>query len=394
MKRLTFLLPFLLAALLAACARPEPVPTGKTYTETDLAAVMNGLGDDWGSFDDPAVFGAVAAALQVPLNLEGCPVVEDIFRFITFKSGLDPQGLATSADYTPADYTPAGYTLARGTYTYDPATGTCTYAADTDNLVLRYPYQTENGSATAELKVDWGDTLDVADRGGDLYEVPTDMTATFTADGVEVASLNGAFSWYNTPDCGSADGILEPTRVSLSGAVGSVTFSDVGYSLGDTSLQVQGALKAGTELSADLTLNVSGTLTRDACFTDSFEVDSGSLSFGAASTMTDDSHSFRVDTNFSEVVFADFNLSVNDFMAGSFQGVASARLSDGTVTVDGDDAATFAGVLDDENANGTPGENVTIDFSGGDSTTLEAYLLGYGFDLMPTAMVTKALTPR
>ncbi len=373
MRRLTFALTFFLtAALLAACGQPEPVPTAKTYTETELAAAMTDLGDDWETFNDPDFVTAALAALQAPFNQDGCPVVEAVFRLITFK-GTAPQSLTTLA----------GTTLARGTYTYDASSGACTYAADTDQLVLRYPYQTQNGDvAAAELGADWGATLNVADRDGEVYEVPTDMTASLTADGQEVAAISAAFGWYNAPNCGTADGILEPTGVSVSGASGSVSFSNVGYSLSDTTLNVQGALKAGPDLSADFSLNVDGTLTRDACFIDSFEVDTGTLSFGAASTMSDDGHSFRITTGLSEVVFADFDLSIDEFMAGTFQGVVSVRLTDGTVTVDDDLAATFDGVLDDENANGVPGENVTIQFSGGGSTTLEAYLLGY--DFMPT----------
>lgn len=378
MRRLTFFSLFLLtAALLAACAQPEPVPTAKTYTETELAAVMTGMGDDWENYPatDPDLIAALTAASQAPLNREGCPAVEDIFTFIPVEATAPfPQGLTTLA----------GTNLARGTYTYDPATGTCSRSADTDDLVLRYPYQDyqDNTTAAAELNVDWGDTLDVAGRDGELVEVPTAMTASLSADGREVATLSADTSWYNAPNCGSADGILEPTSVSLSGNVGSLGFKNIGYSLSDTELTVQGAVTAGSELSADLTLTLNGTLTRAPCFVENFKADSGALDFGLASSLGDEDHSFRIATNFSDIVLAD------DFMDGGFmddamdftvdlRGFVSVRLSDGTVTVDGDTAATFEGVLDDENANGTPGENVTIQFSGGGSTTLEAYLMGH-----------------
>ena len=358
MRRLTFLLPFLFAALLAACARPEPVPTAKTYTETELAAVMNGLGDDWGSFDDPAAADAVSAALQVPFNRDGCPVVEDIFTFITFEGmALAPQGLTTLA----------GSTLARGTYTYDPSSDTCTQTADSDNLVLRYPYQTQDGDgAAAELTIDWGDTLEVASRNGDLYEVPTDMTASLAANGEEVASVSAgarvvqrAGLRHRRRHFGA-----HPRESERFGRLGE--FRQRRLTASTTTLWLYKVKSPpGPALSADFSLNVTGTLTRAPCFVDTFAVDTGSLSVGAASSMTEDSHSFRVDTNLSEAVFADFDVMFEGFMADALQGVASVRLSGGSVKVDNDLAATFAGVLDDENANGTPGENVTIEFSGG-----------------------------
>ena len=391
MRRLTLLTLFLATvALLAACAQPEPVPTTKTYTETELADFMTGMSDDWESYTDPDLVTAVVAASQAPLNREGCPAVEAIFTFIPVRPGVAPQGLTTLA----------GTVLARGTYTYDAATDTCTRTAgaDGDTLVLRYPYQNDKGTAEAELNIDWGDdTLDVAGRDGELVEVPTAMTATLTADDREVATLNAATDWYNTADCGSADGILEPTRVSLSGNLGSLGFDNVGYSLSDTNLTIQGAVTAGSDLSADLTVSLNGTLTRGPCFAEDFETDSGSLSFGAASSVDGD-HSFRLSTGFSDIVLADDFLA-DGFMGGGMddftvdlRGFVSVRLFDGLVQVDGDTAATFDGVLDDENANGTPGENVTIEFSGGGSTTLEAYLRGYGFDLMPA--LPKLVTSR
>ncbi|CAN5900392.1 hypothetical protein BH24DEI2_BH24DEI2_06920 [soil metagenome] len=388
MRRLTFLILFLTtAALLAACAQPEPVPTAKTYTETELADFMTGMSGDWENYTDPDLIAALTAAANVPLNREGCPAVTDIFTFIPVTvaaAQAAPQGLTTLA----------GTLLARGTYTYDPATDSCTRTADTDRLVLRYPYQNENGTAAAELDIDWGDTLDVAGRDGELVEVPTATTAALTADGRQVATLNVAASWYNAPECGSADGILEPTSVSLSGNIGSLGFKNLGYSLSDTELAVQGAVTAGSDLSADLAVSLNGTLTRGPCFVETFAADSGSLSLGAASSVGDEDYSFRIATNFSEIVLAD------DFMDGGFmddamnftvdlRGVVSVRLSDGLVEVDGDTAATFEGLLHDENANGTPGENVAIQFSGGGSTTLEAYLLGY--DFMPALPSLSAL---
>ena len=317
--------------------------------------MMNGFNTVVIEIDDPALGEAVLAAAQAPVNASGCPEVGELFALISFSSttsqSLNAQSLTTLA---------GGTVLARGTYVYDPAADACTVTDDTDNLVLNYPYQSADGSiANAKLTVDWGsDTLDVADPAGDLVEVPTDMTVKLASNGDAVADLSAELDWYNASECGTDDGIFEPTQVSLSGSVGSLGVDNVGYSLSDDSLNIQGAVTVA-DLSAELALDVAGNLSRTDCFADTFEVDTGTLSFGLDSE--DDSLSVNVDL--SEAVLADNGTTLT-----------SVTLEGGTLQINGSEAATFSGVLDDSNANGVPGENVTITFSDGDTTDLESFL--------------------
>ena len=354
MKRLPlYLLSLSLVALLAACGSSDP--DAQAYSQADVAEMMNGFSTVVIEIDDPALGEALLATAQAPVNAPGCPEVGELFALISFSSttsqGLSAQSLTTLA---------GGTVLARGTYQYDPAADACTVTDDTDDLILKYPYQSATGeTADAELNVGWGEgTLDVSDPAGDLVEVPTDMTVKLSSNGDTVADLSAELDWYNATECGTDDGIFEPTRVSLSGSVGSLGVNNVGYSLSDDSLNVQGMVTVA-ELSAELDLGVTGSLSRTDCFADTFEVDTGTLSFGLDSG--DDS--LRLNVDLSEAVLADNGATLT-----------SVKFSDGTIQINGSEAATFLGVLDDSNGNGVPGENVEITFSDGDTTDLESFL--------------------
>lgn len=378
MKRWSlFTLLFILAALLAACGSLPPAE--RTYTESEVVDALNGLIDDVQSVTDLELTEALIATAQLPVNRPNCPTLDDIFELITFTSAA-PNSQALTAL--------AGTMLARGSYVYDSAADMCSSAADTDNLVLRYPYQTAGGAvAEAELVVDWdvdSSTITVADPAGDLAEVPTDMNVMLTVNGESVADVEVALSWYNAPECGTRDGILEPTSVSISGDIGSLSFDDLGYRLSEGSLNVQGGVQAAAGISTDFELSVNGELTRDSCFIDTFKVDTGKLSIGVDSTVTEDSHNFQLDVGLSDVIFTDFSdVGFGEVMLGDFQGIASVQLSDGALQIDDVAAASFSGVLDDSNDNGVSGENVTIEFSAGGSTTLEDFLTDNDFGVMP-----------
>ena len=244
-----FILASGLAALLAACT-PREVSPPRTYTEEEVVEALSGLISDINSVTDPVLAEAVIASGQAPVNRPGCPNLENVFELITFSSSVDPEALTTLANMGSG----VGTVLTRGSYLYDPAADACTSAADTDKLVLRYPYQSPSGSvAEAKIVIDWGtSTLDVTDPSGDLHEVPTDMNVMVKLNGQNVADVDVSSSWYNTAGCGSDDGILEPTGVSVSGTIGSLSLTDVGYSVDEDGLNVQGMVDAAAGISTNL----------------------------------------------------------------------------------------------------------------------------------------------
>ena len=379
MKRLSVCL-VLATLLLSACGGIEPpTPEPETFTEEEVVEALNGLIKDVRSVTDVELGEALAATAHLPLDGTDCPQVENIFTLITFTSTAE-LGTASTAVTTLS-----GTVLARGTYRYDPMTDTCTVTPDTDNLVLHYPYETLSGTpAEAELTVDWdvsSDTLDVADPNGALVEVPTSMNAKLVADGERVADLDVELGWYNTAECGTEDGILEPTRVSASGALGSLRLTDVGYSLSEDALNVQGEIGAEAGLGVSFSLSADGELTRDSCFSSGFEVETASLELEVDSSITEEIDSFRLEMDLSEFEFAEFPEGTDDIMIGTFQGIAAVTV-DGSLAINGDAAASFSGVLDDSNDNGVSGENVTITFSAGGTTTLEAFLVENNFGVM------------
>ncbi|ALJ90170.1 hypothetical protein TO73_0307 [Thermus aquaticus Y51MC23] len=56
------------------------------------------------------------------------------------------------------------------------------------------------------------------------------------------------------------------------------------------------------------------------------------------------------------------------------ENTGAITVQNGYLTVDGK-TVTFAGVLDDANGNCVPGENLTLTFAGGQTMSLEAYLI-------------------
>ena len=374
MKRLSVCLA-LATLLLPACGRlGSPTPEPRTFTEEEVVEALNGLVEDVRSVTDIRLGEALVATAHLPLGSAGCPQLENIFTLITFTSTAE-LGTASAAVTTLS-----GTVLTRGTYRYDPVTDTCTVISDTDNLVLHYPYETPDGtSAEAELTVDWevsSDTLDVADPNGALAEVPTSMNVKLVANGDSVTNLDIELSWYNTAECGTEEGLLEPTSVSVSGKVGSLSLTNVGYSLSEDALNVQGEMSAEAGLEVSFALRADGEPSRNPCFSSGFEVETATLELEVASSITEESNSFRLEMALSEFVFA-FPEGTDDDMVG-LQGIAAVTVG-GSLTIDGDAAGSFSGVLDDSNDNGVSGENVRITFSAGGTTTLEDFLLENDF---------------
>ncbi len=383
----------LLAALLAACSQPQsgpgPLPqTPDGLSEEAVVAALRGFIDDVASVEDPELLEAALAAAQAPIDRPGCPAIAAF---------LDPDDFAAMPQSLT---TLSGTVLARGSYQYDPFADECSFAADTDKLVLRYPYLTFDDTgydteydteydtgdkrvAEAEVIIDWGsDTLDVLSPQGDLVEVPRNMNATLSVDGQQVADLDASLSWYAAPECGP--GILEPTSLMISGQVGSLHLREVGFELTEDSFRLRGELEAEAGLSSAFDFSVQGELKRGPCFSESFQADTGALAFSLESSLGEDDRSLALSVNLRDPVFEDFpDVSYGGFIFGEVRGLTSVTLEDGLLKLDGKKAAWFSGALDDSNQNGVSGENVTVSFAGGGSTTLEAFLTENDFGLIP-----------
>jgi len=382
MKRFSSFLMLICAALmLSACASDAGSAPSSTQAtdEVGVVAAISSLVRDISSLQDPALAEAAIAASQVPFNAPGCPEVDLIFDLIGFSSTANLQALSETG----------GTVLARGTYRYDAESETCTQTSEGDDLDLSYAYLNAAGeTAEAELSIDWdvdSATLDVANPAGDLVEVPTNMSASLTASDTEVASVSAVLSWYNADECGTDEVILEPLSARASGQIGTISFSDVGYTIDKNSLNIGASLSAAQGIDAEVELGVKGKTERENCYIDSFETGKGTFSARLDSTVQPDSHSLELDVKLSDAQFTDFDVDLGDISLGTLQGLSAVTLKNGKLRIDNKKAAHFTGVLDDSNANGVSGENVTINFTAGGSTDLESFLtendFGTGFEI-------------
>jgi hypothetical protein len=262
--------------------------------------------------------------------------------------------------------------LPRGIRAWDGDTFTWVEVAPSDDLVLRWSFlDAEEAEHDAEMVVDWGETDQVSDFEGFGFEVPTAMNVTLTVDAtLEVGSVDAEFDWYSASAC--PGGILEPVRVYVDGSLGvgatllldAISFEIAPATGANAQMAFAGRVvaSAGADsagLQWDVTVN--GPLTREPnCFFRNFEPESGAVDVRLFSTKASDTSSFHLALTFDNFVWND--------PAGN-----SVDL-DGDLTVDGSGVVSFSGTLDDEDADGIPGDNLDLVFPNGDTTTLEAFI--------------------
>ena len=259
--------------------------------------------------------------------------------------------------------------LPRGNYNYevsDEGTEAWVRVGDSDDLSLTWPYDGDPATsapdtATATATFDW-DALSPtirADAYGASIEIPTGLNLALTADGQSAAAVDVATTYYT--GCGEAT--LEPTSLTVNGAGSLLKLENVGYSVRESdagdSVTTQGKVSLVDEgIALEWNVAVNGELTRQDCLTESFVPEDGAISLSIGG--------FQGDTK-----SVAFNVS--------FSGVTEPDVS-GSITVNDDEdrAVTFSGTLSDANGNGVPGEDVTVRFPNGSSTTLEKLLESLG----------------
>lgn len=264
--------------------------------------------------------------------------------------------------------------LATGVYEWNEATLEWDEVGASANLELNWQATDPDTGASldAELVVDWtaggSATQEVLDESGNPVEVPTEANMTLTVDGDTAADVDAEFDWYSDSTC--TDGILEPTRVAVDGYLGvdaTVTLTDVGTQVTSDTVSTSGDVTLaadGDEAGFGWDVSATGTIERAAdCFVEDFEVDSGSVEFSAyADPAAEPRSTFGFEFGFDDIVL------------GADDDLESVDLSGGKITVDGSTAVTFSGTLDDADDDGIWGDNVTVNFSGGTSKSLEAVI--------------------
>ena len=343
----------LTAALLSACAEPVTAPPAASgpVNQQDVTKSAQDLSDQLLAVLERAAQDKGVVALQ------GFP--QDALMTNPFF------GYGVSAAQRRAGGTNrmlgalAKNDLPRGDYTYD---GQWRRTGDSDDLSLTWPYDAKPetsapDAATATATFDWNALSPTvqADAYGETLEVPTGLRMTLTADGQSAADITAQTTYYT--GCGKTT--LEPTSLTVNGTGSLLQLENVGYQVRESdagdSVTTQGKVSlTDSPLTLEWNVAVNGELTRQNCLTQNFVPTDGSLSL-SLSGFEGDTKSVALELSFSGTTAPDVrgSLVVND---------------------DASRAVTFSGELSDANGNGVPGDDVTVRFPDGSSTTLENLL--------------------
>lgn len=267
--------------------------------------------------------------------------------------------------------------LPRGVYTYtqsDTSEGWVLQEAS-DNLTLNWSYDADPMTPQVEAEeanatFDWdaqSPTAEVETPTGETLEVPTGMTFSMVAEGESVADVDTSLAYYQAPGCGdNVDGILEPNSLTVNGSGSLLSLENVGYTIteddtGDA-VSTQGRVTLTDETVAlDWDISVAGELVREDCYTNDFVPEGG--------TVATELSGLPGETNSIALGFT--------FDALDPEADVLVEISGGSLVINGDAsrAVTFGGPLGDQDADGVPGDELTIRFADGSSTTLEQLLV-------------------
>lgn len=348
----------LTAALLSACSEPITAPptTSGPLNQQDVTRTAGNLSEQL-----TAVLGRAAKDEGI-IALQGFPQ-DSVMTNPFFGYGVGAaQRHAEASNRILGEV--AKNDLPRGAYTYTRSDNGSAWerTGDSGDLSLTWPYDADPETpavdpALATAAFDW-DALSPtlrAEAYGTSTEVPTGLNLSLEANGQSVADVNVQTTYYT--GCGEA--VLEPTSLTVNGAGSLLKLENVGYRVSESdagdSVTAQGKVSLVDEgIVLEWNAAVNGELTRQDCFTEGFIPEDGAVSL-SLSGFQGDTRSVALSLSFSGTAEPDLNGSV-------------------VVNNDQDNAVTFSGRLSDTNSNGVPGEEVTVRFADGSSTTLENLL--------------------
>ena len=369
--RTRFLYPALATALLTACSDQIVVPNlDGPLNQQDVSEAMTDMSGELEAILTRASQDKGLVALQ------GFPhdsaMTNPFFGYmITLMQAKHPR-------HTPgALQTMADTDLPRGVYTYTESDGSEGWVLQeaSDDLVLNWSYDADPTTAEIEAEdasatFDWDAqslTAEVEIPKGETLEVPTGANFSMVAGGESVADVNADLTYYRAVGCGDElGGILEPTSLTVNGSGSLLSLENVGYTVTETdssdTVSTQGRVAlAGETVVLDWNISVEGELVREDCYTSDFIPESGTIATELSGLPGET----------SSIVFG--------FTFDGFDPDAEvvAEIRNGSLILNGDEsrAVTFGGPLGDQNNNGIPGDELTIRFADGSSTTLEQVLV-------------------
>jgi len=365
--------------LLTACPQ-TPAPPQSNTTPSELSTALQNVGQDIQN-----TLSQINQELQGLLQVQGfisdqpTPLSQGLQ---TLEQRLDPLAYLKQPLPRPQELLggilPQGVqTLPRGRFEC-PYNSSCSQVGTSDDLEMRF--QKPDGTWN-KLFADWDYSSKGASsptvyvhnpsdtQGQYLQEMPTKAFGSLDLkeDGTKEGEATFQASWRPST-CLSGKYLTEPGNLSLTGFLQRPAGTGRLVDLQSLSLTTSASqLKLVWNLSlltqgndADLhtegSIQINGSSTPGTC---------GSLleKFNASSGEVD----VKLDTRNHA---ARLYFKITDWN----ENTGAITIQNGYLTVDGK-TVTFAGVLDDANGNCVPGENLTLTFAGGQTMSLETYLI-------------------
>ncbi|WP_027877816.1 hypothetical protein [Meiothermus cerbereus] len=258
-----------------------------------------------------------------------------------------------------------------------PNGGSCTLAGSSDDLEIRY----QKGSAWNKLLVDWNYSTKGAasptvylhqpydQQGQYLEEMPTKAFARL--DLGENGSNEGEATFqaqWRSSTCLIGKYLFEPERLSLQGFINRPAGTGRLVDLQDLSLNT-----SATKLSFGWNLNLLTQGNDSALHTEGLLQVNGSSTPGMCGSLLE-----KFNASSGEV---DVKLDTQNHTARLYFKITDVDENTGVITIQSGyltldrQTVTFTGVLNDQNRNCVPGENLTLTFASGQTMSLEQYLI-------------------
>ncbi|MCA9838173.1 MAG: hypothetical protein KC422_14745 [Trueperaceae bacterium] len=371
MKKSYLFILVLFSLLFAACSsQPAPNNVVTSWSEEDLNKFVNEMSQDVSGLANQSLSG-LSILNAIPANSP----IKDLGLLSTLSSLDNPKTLLKSFTQPSIIVQDASHyaALPRGKWQYNPKTGNWGSLGDSDDLVLVYPIQNPDFTTSMVQAIfDWNanaPSIKVMTPGGKV-EVPTDMKVRVLLDGKELGALSLISKWYQ--GCGYKT--LEPTQVKLKGDFSldgtslnfALNLNTQVHSASEETLKLDGFVKLAVgedygKFSIDTSLDANVNRNSD-CFLEDIKLNQGRIAAELDTFIAGEHNSLGISFAFDNPQL-------------SATGAYSVKVKNGKITANGATVVSFAGILDDANLNGVPGENLIITFDDGSSSTFEAILL-------------------
>jgi len=367
--------------LLAACSTPsQTVPVQQVWSEESFGDYMSDLVEGVAGLIDEKAAG-LDAITSLPTNAPGLSesTVDSLDGFV-LSSILEP---LTNSNL---------HTLPRGIHKYDPYTELWTKTQNSDDLILLFPFGNLNATVSEiRLVIDWNryaETIKVRAPYA-TKEVPLGLKVYWTKDGIKGGHLKVTSSWKKST-CG--DYIYEVKSISIKGLLGHADLNEDDFDFSVQTNSKNGALyvdidyvvnepKEGLygsnfvpEMKGKIWVKNKGDKAELSWHITAYaKINRGPKCFKGTIDLKHGDAEFKLDTKISgkkDTVLIDM-----DFVNFVETPHISVDIPKGNILVNGNEVVKLHGTLGDANKNYIVGDDLTMEFENGDSSSLEDFFI-------------------